>query len=309
MARTVDPAGYLQSRGFEVIRQGRHMSARLHGDEIYRLTQKEDGRFLWCDLFGNSGGDTIDLVMDVENVDFVEAVRRLIGDASSSWRPVEVKLPPRQPPVLPPQEPEHQEAGRRYLRCRGISRETILYAEQSGVLRYSAGGVLFVGRDQAGVPQNITRRAIDPDDAVQKRDLRGSDKRYPPVLPGDPAEVWIVEGGVDGLAVHDLARREGRNPPTVIVSGGARVHSFLNRPEVQAMLKQALSITVALDREAKAETQAKTNAAHDKQIKIIREVTGRDANRWFPPEGVKDLAELNQKFAEVENRRGFRMGM
>ncbi|WP_223920897.1 hypothetical protein, partial [Aeromonas caviae] len=35
--------------------------------------------------------------------------------------------------------------------------------------------------------QNATRRAIAPADPVQKRDLRGSDKIYPPILPGDPA--------------------------------------------------------------------------------------------------------------------------
>ncbi|WP_223925564.1 hypothetical protein, partial [Aeromonas caviae] len=38
-------------------------------------------------------------------------------------------------------------------------------------------------------------RADAPADPVQKRDLRGSDKIYPPILPGDPAKVWIVEGG------------------------------------------------------------------------------------------------------------------
>ncbi|WP_223930825.1 hypothetical protein, partial [Aeromonas caviae] len=36
------------------------------------------------------------------------------------------------------------------------------------------------------------------------------DKSYPPILPGDPAKVWIVEGGPDALALHDIAKRSGQ---------------------------------------------------------------------------------------------------
>lgn len=76
------------------------------------------------------------------------------------------------------------------------------------MVRYADGGVLFVGYDRAGTAQNATRRAIAPADLVQKRNLRGSDKSYPPILPGDLAKVWIVEGGtVWVLALVHTARQ------------------------------------------------------------------------------------------------------
>ncbi|WP_148721735.1 hypothetical protein, partial [Klebsiella pneumoniae] len=61
--------------------------------------------------------------------------------------------------------------------------------------------------DFANRPESRAPSGFDP---VQKRDLRGSDKIYPPILPGDPAKVWIVERGPDALALHDIAKRSGQ---------------------------------------------------------------------------------------------------
>jgi len=172
-------------------------------------------------------------------------------------------------------------------------------------VRYADGGVLFVGYDRAGTAQNATRRAIAPADPVQKRDLRGSDKSYPPILPGDPAKVWIVEGGPDALALHDIAKRSGQQPPTVIVSGGANVRSFLERGDVQTILKQAERVIVAGENEKNPEAQAKADAGHQKQAQRVAEITGREVRQWTPkPEHGKDLADMNaRQVAEIERKR------
>ncbi|MGD7503780.1 DUF3991 domain-containing protein, partial [Ralstonia pseudosolanacearum] len=89
------------------------------------------------------------------------------------------------------------EAGRAYLRDqRLIDDDSIGYAEQSQMLRYDSDGrLLFAGYDDQGRARNVTRRAINSRESVQKRDLKGSDKSFPPILPGDKgAPVWIVEG-------------------------------------------------------------------------------------------------------------------
>jgi len=292
-ARELDPTAYLEACGYTVKRQGRHLSVRYNGDEVYRVTRRRDGRWLWCDRYGNVGGDNIDLVREIEpGTSFAEAVYRLAGAPTvrQQTRPSE---PKRQPPQLPSQGLAAREYGRDYLRSRGISQETIEYAERVGMVRYADGGVLFVGYDQSGIAQNVTRRAIAPGDPVQKRDLRGSDKSYPPILPGDPAKVWIVEGGVDALALHDLAKRSGKTPPTVIVSGGAGVRSFLESEHVQAILKRAERITVAGENEKDAETQARTDAEHQKQAQRAAEITGCDVRQWKPPKPYKDLADMN----------------
>jgi len=303
-ARELDPTAYLEAQGYTVKREGRHLSVQAGGDEVYRVTQQQDGRWLWCDLYGNHGGDNIDLVREMEpSLGYSEAVYRLLGAPTVRQQPRPV--PKREPPKLPVESIDARENGRNYLVERGITMETIREAEKSGMLRYTDGAVLFVGYDRSGTAQNATRRATDPHDSVQKRDLRGSDKRYPPILPGNPSKVWIVEGGADALALHDMAKRGGRQPPTVIVSGGANVRGFLENPQVQDILRGAHVVTVALENEKDADTQARTDAGHQKQAQVVAELTGRDVMLWKPkPEQGKDLAEMNARQVDrIERER------
>lgn len=305
-AREVDPAGYLSSHGFEVVRDGtggRHMSVRLHGDELYRLTKKHAGHWLWCDHYGNEGGDNIDLVREIEGVEgFADAVYRLV---SAPIQPVQVRPEkPRTPPTLPVAGYGSKQAGRQYLEGRGIAPEVIEAAEAAGMLRYAPGSLFFVGYDAQGIAQAATRRATDRDDDVQRRDLKGTDKRFPAILPGDPRRVWIVEGGIDALALHTMYQRRGEQVPTVIVSGGAGVRSFLERAEIQQMLRQAERVTVAYENESDQETQERTDTQHDAQAEAVRAITGRVPEMWRPrPEQGKDLADLNvHQLAAIERR-------
>lgn len=299
-ARRVDPTGFLEGLGYTVRREGRHLSVRLGGHEHFRITRKPDGHWVACDKHSQGIGDNVDLVRRIDpRAGFREAVQRLTGtgpvgqEQPDAWQPR---------PTLPPEAGPDRDAGRAYLKRRGIGLETIRAAEQVGFLRYVQGAVLFVGRDAAGQVRNVSRRAVDRAEEVQKRDFRGSDKRYPPILPGNPASVWIVEGGTDALALHELARRSGQQPPTVLVSGGANVRAFLDMPVIQALLRRAGQVTIARDRESDPVKQAETDAAHDQQRERVQEITGRTVRDWRPPVGVKDLAEYNER--EAARQRG-----
>ena len=304
-AREIDPTPYLESQGFDVTREGRHLSVRLHGDEVYRVTRKDDGHWVTCDLFENGIGDNIALVQELEpGTGFAESVYRLSG-APSVARATRLAPPPvvRQPPRMPAQSAADVRRGRAYLTGRGISLETIGHAETAGMLRYSARGVLFVGWDDAGTAQNITRRATDASELVQKRDLAGADKRHPPMLPGTSEAVLIVEGGTDALAAHDIARRAGRPLPTVLISGGANVRSWIETPWVQRVLKLAKRVIVAFEREDGPEKQARTDAAHQLQMQRLQEVCmcSAQVTGWMPAEGIKDMADLNlHQLQEIE---------
>jgi hypothetical protein len=155
--------------------------------------------------------------------------------------------------------------------------------------------VRFVGRDVRGAARNVSQRLIQPGpDEKPKRGLAGSDQTDPPILPGNPRVVWIVEGGVDALATRDLALRRGKAPPTVLVSGGATVRCFLDHPTVQTRLLHADSVVVVRDHERTERKQAETDAAHDRPIARVRDLRGTCGD-WQPPAGVKDVAELNQQ--------------
>ena len=289
----IDPTAYLQGRGFTVRREGRHLSVRAGGDERYRITQNSDGRWVACDKFGQGIGDNIALVRDLEPaLGFLEAVARLAAGPVASREPLPERSR-RERPARWPQTRADRQAGRVYLRGRGLSVDTLDHAERSGFLRYARGGVRFVGRDAQGGWRNVAQRFIQPGpDEKPKRDLAGSDQTYPPILPGNPRVVWIVEGGVDALATRDLALRRGKVPPTVLVSGGATVRCFLDHPTVQTRLLQAAAVVVVRDNERTEQRQAETDAAHDRQIARIRELRGTCGD-WRPPVGVKDVAELN----------------
>ena len=294
-SKRADPTTYLEGMGFTVRKEGRHLSVRVGGDERYRVTRKGDGHWVACDKTGNGIGDNIALVRDLEPaLSFLEAVARLAEGPVATREPVPEPARRTRPARLP-QTRADRHAGRVYLHGREISAATLDHAERTGFLRYTGGGVLFVGRDVRGEPRNVSKRLIAPGPGDKpKRDLAGSDKGYPPTLPGNPRVVWIVEGGVDALAARDLAIRRGKAPPTVVVSGGAGVRLFLDNPSVQTLLLHADAVVVVRDNESTEKKQAETDAGHDRQIARIKELRGSCAD-WRPPPGVKDVAELNRR--------------
>jgi hypothetical protein len=303
-ARELDPTPYLESQGFTVKPEGRHMSVKVNGDEVYRVTCKPGGHYVTCDKYGNGIGDNIALVKEIEpGTRYADAIYKLHGDPTVEPRQ-RPAAPHRTPPRIPAGGPIEQTQGRNYLRGRGISQETITHAEKSGMIQYCDGGVLFVGRDDSGKAQNVTRRTTNEMAPILKRDLKGSDKQFAPILPGDPAKVWIVEGGADALALHDIAKRSNQPAPTVIVSGGANVRSFLENPSVQAIIKKAEKVTICKENEKNEEAKAKADAGHQKQADRVQELTGREPALWTPPPQDKDLAEFNvwQQSQAEQNR-------
>lgn len=297
--RRVDPTPYLESYGFRIRWEGRHASVRdERGDEHYRLTQQRDGRTLWCDLHGNDGGDVIALTQELEpDLPFVEAVYRLLGGSGpdSPGTPQQRHTPrSQQYPKMALGGADAVAAGRSYLRdMRMIDDDSMDYAEQSQMLRYDPQGrLLFAGYDEDGRARNVTRRAINSRETVQKRDLRGSDKSFPPILPGDKgASVWIVEGGVDAIARHAEARTAGKKIPNIIVSGGSGVRSFLENRAVQQLLRDAPRVTIAADNEKTAEIQQRTDAQHEAQRGAVAAFNSQ-VTVWHPSPEFTDLGAM-----------------
>lgn len=299
--KSIDPAPYFKSRGYEVKKDGQnHLSIRMDGVEHYRSSFKE-GKWLHCHNTGEGIGDNIALVREMEGCGFAEAVYSLHGSPEPSiHRPRSVACEKRESkkPRLPRQTIEARQEGRAYLQQRGISQDTIKHAEQSGFLYHVGGGPTFVGRDEQNEARCVTKRLIEPQynqesgKWVTKRDLVGTDKTYPPILAGNN-DVWVVEGGADALAVRDLHERHGMEPPTVLVSGGADVLKCFNSEYVQSLLKDADKVVVAYDNEKDPQTQAEKDRAHEKQADKIREFNG-EVYKFQPDQKYKDMAEWNK---------------
>lgn len=301
-AHYANPIPYLQNQGFAVKREGRHYSVTSYGDESYRLTRKDDGRFVWCTKEGDRGGDSIALLMEEFGRTFPQAVYDLSGAPRIATGVALPVIRDARPALL--EYNGDGKAAEAYLIDRGISKNTILQAHLDGFLRLQDNAVAFIGRF-AGEIRAVTLRLLDPvmsHDGIRqitKMDLKGSDKRFSAALPGHKRQVWIVEGGIDALAVSDWHHHfyPDRAGPTIIVSGGAGVRGFLDMPHVQEVLRQAENVIITKDREKSLEVQSRTDADHEKQIMKIREIVGASVavTEWVPPQGCKDVAEAWQQ--------------
>jgi hypothetical protein len=307
-SRELDPSDCLRGMGFEVKNDGQnHLSVELNGDQIYRITKKQDGHYVACDKYGNGIGDNIALMQDIRpDLKFAEAVYKLHAyDLNYNFENKNIvqEIDKNIDLKIPRQVENERKLGREYLHeKRGISFDTINHAEKVGLIKYSDKGVLFFGYDENQNVKNIMQRSIRESNEIQKIDYRGSDKKYCQLLQGNNKSIWIVEGGIDALALRDLALRQKEDPPTILISGGANVKSFLERDSIQNLLKDANRVTIAVEKEKNNETQIKVDKGHERQQESLKEIVGdKEVRIWKPKEGQgKDLADLNKLHRDRE---------
>jgi hypothetical protein len=327
-ANAADPTEFLESRGYRVQWEGRHAYVWKGDEKVFRLSLKPDGKFISCAHRGDEKiGDNIALVRAVDSsLSFQEAVAVLLkagpreirssGDPEHrepTWRKAWSRNS--QALFFPPEAKSSIEAGRAYLmETRGILPEVLAEAEYRRAVRYAQDYVGFCGYDERGRLRNVSMRSIGRLTPATARtwNMTGSDKSYPTIFLGCVEQVWIVEGGVDGLAVQCLCIKTGLPLPTTIVSGGGLTLSFLDNPAVQALLRKAQTVWLAGEREKDEETQRALDQAHAKQkakvLKVLADGPGR-VRTWMPPEGVKDIADRNFKFEAEEKGVGRRTGL
>lgn len=310
-AKRVDPGPFLASRGYEVRWSGRHGSITSGGTEVYRITLRDDGEYVFCSHQGGEGGDNITLARTIDpGLGFREAVAAVLGTAA----PVSVASRPEGRPRTRPGSGNGQalifpplgdfEGGRGYLVDeRGIDPQVLVEAERSGAVRYTSGRVGFCGYDGAGSLRSVMFRAtspLTPADA-KKWNMIGSDLRYPPIFRGFGDEIWIVEGGVDALAVQSLRLRRGAAAPTVIVSGGVRARSYLGNLAVAGFIGEAGVVWLARDREKDEATQAGADKAFARTLEAVGTLAAGKVRVWEPPEGTKDVADYLLRVAQQGN--------
>lgn len=277
--------------GLEV--QGRHVEL----ENGIRGTYKPE--LVWCAKDGTGLGDNCALVMQLAGVDFRRALELLLGHAAASPAVYTQPAPVCKVLRIPSGSVEDRQRGREYLLGRGISINALNVAEQCGMLQYAPGAVLFLGRDGAGQPRSATRRGYLPEDPMPKRDLSGTDKSWPAVIPGLSSELWIVEGGADALAMLTL---RPFNYPSLLVTGGVHVTSWLDNPQVQQHLRNAAEVVVAGEWEKDQVTQSRTDSQRQKLTERLRKLVPTvNVEVWMPREEHKDLAEMLSSVAPLDS--------
>ena len=166
-------------------------------------------------------------------------------------------------------------------------------------MRYTSEGIAFAGYDSQGKLRNATLSSLNHDDRMKKRDIEGSDKTYPPILPGSPKSVWIVGSGLDALALHDMAIRSDKNPPTVIIASGSEIAACLNNPAIKQKLCSAENIIIAKERPEFIKTRSFTDRDYEIQAERIEGFSRKKVSFYTLPEKSKNIAEYNNKQLEI----------
>jgi hypothetical protein len=298
-ARVTDPTTALAIYGFAVKWDRSHKHAEVidgNGDEVYRLTLKPDGCYVCCDHYGGPIGKfsgTIDLMMDIDSaLTFGPAIKFLLDryDVVNTANKPKIIIPTK------PQKPPFSCASlcRKYLRKRGIDSYIINISEEIDFISYCSSGVLAFGYDDNRILRNITLRSIYPTAPRQKINLPGSSKYYPQVLKGVKETVVIVEGFIDALALWSFKHKTNKNLPTVIVSSGAGIKSFIENPSIQHIFKKADMVWICDENEIDEDTQKRTDNQHQQQLEKIAKLVGDERVRRFKlPNHHKDLAAFN----------------
>ena len=203
-ARSLDVVDFFSTRyGLDFMKKGSGYRAKQHPS----LAVKAD-RLSWYWHSKNTGGfGVLDCLMKLENMPFREAVA-VVTDVELRPAPINRSVEGKAPAVF--ELPEKQSVSHRlydYL-CvkRGIDAGIVNALIQDGTIyEDKRHNVVFVGRDEVGVPKFACSRGTIPGVKFHG-DVEGSDKRCGFHMDGEaPHLLYVFESAIDLLSHASLA--------------------------------------------------------------------------------------------------------
>ena len=97
-----------------------------------------------------------------------------------------------------------------------------------------------------------------------------------------------------------MALRQHKEPPTVIIASGADISACLKNQEVIHKIKSADNFILAKERAEDPAKQFVIDQNYSKQALKIKQLTGKEAGFYTPPENVKNMAEYNKAQIEAQ---------
>ncbi|MBR7130127.1 MAG: hypothetical protein IKD05_07625 [Tidjanibacter sp.] len=182
-ADSTDLAVYLESRGYELKREGRqvklaeHESLYIKGNQWYWFSQRK-------------GGKAISFLTEYEGMSFVEAMKILTGEEPISDKPLPKAKPIERPAVkelMLPDPAENNNAVFAYLKSRGIDARIIKHCIDEGSIfqtnmfylrkedgsyekKYCPPQVVFVGKDKDGIAKYACTRSCKGNEKQHRKD-------------------------------------------------------------------------------------------------------------------------------------------
>lgn len=211
-AQNIDLLSYIESRGYQLIRDGRQVRLKEHDSCVI-----SNNKWFWYSQ--NKGGGTLDFLVAYENRGFKEAMQILLGEKSHDVKPKQyIPLPEKENAKVLGQLPEKAENYRRiyaYLcKTRGIDSKIVDEMVKNKLLYEDKEhhNCVFLGKDNYGEVKYCLKIGTATDKKF-KGELPGSDKRYNLELRNDKNNnvVNVYESIIDAMSHETLIKNRGQD--------------------------------------------------------------------------------------------------
>ena len=170
-----------------------------------------NGKWMWWSR-GIGGKSALDYLIKVRGMDFVEAVRTIMGNGSVSYPTYENSNSYEQQPLLLPKRSSTSNVVVEYLFGRGIDYEIINECLDKELIIESLPyhNVVFIGYDENKEPKYAAYRATNQSRIMG--DCTGSKKQYSFRLTAEnTGEVHLFECAIDLLSYATLLKLDGKD--------------------------------------------------------------------------------------------------
>lgn len=226
---------YVVSKGFHVKKTGKDYKIEELGGGCY--IDIDENKWYWFNK--GEGGKLISFVMELENKQWVEAVKTLLNmnltpqerkELSPAPENEKLFLLPKSKKKVNPHAPNRAYA---YLvQTRKLDKEIVGDLMKQGLIYEDVrGNAIFVGKDKEGNPKYAFARGTNTE-VRYMGEVSGSDKKYSFSLPGKNNTLYITESAIDLLSYQTLLKK----------------HNCMKELEESHFLSLAGVNTVALDR-------------------------------------------------------------
>ena len=205
-ARKVDLLTYLwQCEPQELV----HVSGNVYCTKTHDSLRISNGKWCWFSR-GIGGASALDYLIKVNGYSFMEAMKKLNGQAAA-MPPISMPTAEKPQPkiLLLPERSPTSDCVIAYLTGRGIDREIIDCCIQTGKLYESLPhhNAVFLGFDTQGKARFGCQRGTGK--VRFHGDLNGSDKHFSFSLAGDSPSLHLFESPIDALSYATLCKLDG----------------------------------------------------------------------------------------------------
>ena len=208
-ANRIDVVEYARSTGLEIARSGNWFKAK-HMSGLY--FNKNANTWHW-ETQDVGGTGAISLCMKLENLEWKDAVKRLLGEEMETMRHSEQWTPVEEPKMefrLPDKADNYRHVFAYLCKSRGIDKEIVGMAVKQGLLyENTQHSCVFVGKDAEGIPRHASVRSTYTQGKVFKQDVPGSQKQYSFSISGTSGVLNVFEAPIDLLSYMSLQKTHG----------------------------------------------------------------------------------------------------